>query len=508
MVLKREILLKKIADSLALLEISTRNRGILRFYDQHIIAETFAAKLLNIFYDYALINLNTIDPNYAATDLGDFHKRLCFQVTYTAKNNHRTKIAESITKFITHRRYEHFDTLKFLFLGPKQKKYTKAFDTKGFFTFSPYSDVINLQDLVDKLPTLTNQQIEKIVRLIDEEFCISSESLQETSNHQTDVGENHSEVPSKLLQQIFTIYHKELTEIKKNSRRPNGIALYHLGEISLNQGGDFRAAKEVFFSLIRLSAAWEEKGHRFSIKSPVPEATPIKPMIDLLKMFRKMDFFSLFHDVIRRLRLHALIGDAPNSELSDYENIPSPSFNFITGILERTYLEVYNEDPHQTNYIGQILMDLLLSIGVVLSHKGIDLPPPPKIIYVDGTGINRWVEEGQPIELLPFVQLSHAVAKLPEPLFRHCLSRAKYNCGINAVFHDPAEGETRDIIHEYVKRWAVIPNYALTAIRVTQQEDVEEFQELVKQINLQGNRIAEHLKSYLIAERKLVMNRK
>jgi hypothetical protein len=80
---KQEELLKNITDSLAVLEISIRNRGILNLRDQNIIAESFFAKLLNIIYGYNLINLNSIEKNCPAVDLGDINKRIFFQVTST-----------------------------------------------------------------------------------------------------------------------------------------------------------------------------------------------------------------------------------------------------------------------------------------------------------------------------------------------------------------------------------------------------------------------------------------
>jgi hypothetical protein len=98
--MKKEDCIKNISDGLAYLEVSTRNRGLLGLFDQHIIAEDFVAKLLNTIYDCNLLNLNYKNKLCAAIDLGDYNKKLCFQVTYTEKNNHRTKIKNTIDKFI------------------------------------------------------------------------------------------------------------------------------------------------------------------------------------------------------------------------------------------------------------------------------------------------------------------------------------------------------------------------------------------------------------------------
>jgi len=69
--------------------------------------------------------------------LGDYERKLCFQVTSTSLKNHRTKIQETINLFIGEKQYQYFDHLKFLFLGDKQQKYQKGFNTQNLFTFDP-----------------------------------------------------------------------------------------------------------------------------------------------------------------------------------------------------------------------------------------------------------------------------------------------------------------------------------------------------------------------------------
>jgi predicted nucleotidyltransferase len=164
---KREEAVKKISNSLALLELSTRNLGLMRLFDQNIVAESFSAELLNLVYGYELINLNSINNTYAATDLGDFANRLCFQVTYTGQQNHRTKIQDSLNKFVTLGMHRDFDRCCFLFLGPKQKTYSTPFDTNGKITFDPYKDVFNLGDIVKKLLNLTDSQLDDLVTLVE-----------------------------------------------------------------------------------------------------------------------------------------------------------------------------------------------------------------------------------------------------------------------------------------------------------------------------------------------------
>lgn len=150
--------------------MSTRNLGLMRLFDQHIIAESFSAKLLNIVFCYDLINLNTTNKTYAATDLGDHKNRISFQITYTSKQNHRVKIQDSLDTFIKRKMYKEFDRLCFLFLGGKQKTYNVPFVTNDLIDFDPYRDVLNLEDIIRELPNLNDDQLSNLVSLMETEF--------------------------------------------------------------------------------------------------------------------------------------------------------------------------------------------------------------------------------------------------------------------------------------------------------------------------------------------------
>lgn len=56
--ISREIYLKNIADSLALLSKEVTMRNAINLYDINIIAEDFFPGLLNIIYGFELINVN------------------------------------------------------------------------------------------------------------------------------------------------------------------------------------------------------------------------------------------------------------------------------------------------------------------------------------------------------------------------------------------------------------------------------------------------------------------
>ncbi len=203
--LKQEQLIKNISDNLGILEYTTRNRGLIGLVDQNIIAESFMAKVLNIIYDYNLVNLNNI-KNCAAIDLGDYNKKICFQVTYTCEGQSRRKIKQTIATFIENESYKNFTCLKFLFLGPKQQNY-KAFDTQNLFEFNPLKDVLNLQDLIKELRGLSSEKIIDLSNLIDNEFHNNKDLIENHVQQQSDNDalKEYRTVPVLTLRQKRTI---------------------------------------------------------------------------------------------------------------------------------------------------------------------------------------------------------------------------------------------------------------------------------------------------------------
>lgn len=91
--LNRENYIKKISDGLGTLTYTIKARNISSLYDINICAEGFFAKFLNLAYGYNLMNLNILDRNMAAIDLGDEILEIAIQVT---SDNTSTKIKKPL----------------------------------------------------------------------------------------------------------------------------------------------------------------------------------------------------------------------------------------------------------------------------------------------------------------------------------------------------------------------------------------------------------------------------
>jgi len=166
-VLAQEDLQKKICDFLGILQYSVEYRGAIGLLDQNFILQSFIAKFLNIIYGYDLINLDRDGHKSPAIDLGDSYRKVAFQVTATKRP---TKIEETIEIFPRQKQYKNFSHLNFLIRGRKQNKYSQVFNTYNLFKFNPQTDILNIKDIVRKLPSLSLEKLQRLSYLIDSEF--------------------------------------------------------------------------------------------------------------------------------------------------------------------------------------------------------------------------------------------------------------------------------------------------------------------------------------------------
>jgi len=163
----KEELIKRISDGLAVLEVSTRNRGWMNLLDQNIIAESFCGDMLNIIYGYNLVNLNLSQGNYPGIDLGDQQLGVSFQVT---SNKTGKKMKDAVERFITHGLDSKYKTLKVCVLGKKQRSYKGKIDTKNKVQFDPNKDVIDFKDLIKNIKSLNLEKLQMLSDLMDAEF--------------------------------------------------------------------------------------------------------------------------------------------------------------------------------------------------------------------------------------------------------------------------------------------------------------------------------------------------
>ena len=164
--MNREVYLRNITDSLALLSQQISLRNAINLYDINIVAESFYADLLNLIWDYNLINLNTVKKNAPGIDLVDGSKRISIQVT---SDNSSSKIKHTIKEFLENKSYEQYDRLIVLILTSK-KNYTATFDTQKKFSFDHKRDILDVSDLVAAVQPFPLERLKKINDFLQLEF--------------------------------------------------------------------------------------------------------------------------------------------------------------------------------------------------------------------------------------------------------------------------------------------------------------------------------------------------
>lgn len=151
---------------LSVLRYIFKSRSKMGLYDLNKKAEPFFRQLINLTYFWDLQNLNTIQTNYPAIDLGDTVKRVCVQVT---AENKSSKIKNTINKFVEKQLYKSYERIIILILTEK-KNYTANFDTGGFFSFDAANDIIDIDDLLSAIENLDIELLEKINNYLSKEL--------------------------------------------------------------------------------------------------------------------------------------------------------------------------------------------------------------------------------------------------------------------------------------------------------------------------------------------------
>lgn len=152
--------------ALSVLRYVLKSSGATGSNDAYKHAEKFFETVLNLAYGLELQNLNVLQHNYPAIDLGDTAARICFQVT---GENSSKKIQETIEKFFAHGLDTKYDQLKFLILTTK-KSYSKNISIPTHFAFDIKRDVLDVDDVLKTIESQKAEVIGSIHQFVESEL--------------------------------------------------------------------------------------------------------------------------------------------------------------------------------------------------------------------------------------------------------------------------------------------------------------------------------------------------
>lgn len=162
-----------------------RLNNAFNYYDINLLGEDIARDLLNIIYDYNLVNLNEKQKNYPGIDLGDEKVKICFQVT--SRNDVR-KIKDGLGKFKQNGVHTYTKGIRFFILKDESRDYKKQ-TTEEFKSilpgFEPEEHIITLIDLIRDIHQLyisDSDGFKEVSALLEREFSDHIEKVEEEEN--------------------------------------------------------------------------------------------------------------------------------------------------------------------------------------------------------------------------------------------------------------------------------------------------------------------------------------
>ncbi len=165
---------KSIISSLSWLSKEVSLSNSMNFTDINVYAEYFYRDLLNLAFGYNLDNINILEPNTAAIDLGDPVKKLAIQVTSTSKLD---KTKKTVKKFIDKNLFEKYDRLIILNITEKTAHKTLTIGDSNYL-LDTKKDIWDIQTLATKFNNFKDNKLEEINNFLNEAlYMMPSESL-------------------------------------------------------------------------------------------------------------------------------------------------------------------------------------------------------------------------------------------------------------------------------------------------------------------------------------------
>jgi hypothetical protein len=165
MPLPRDVYPKQIADRLNELAGIVKTRSLASLNDASHVLETISARFFNALFAWELVNLNVVQANYPAADLGDRSRRIAIQITIQEGGE---KISHTAAKADEYNLDADFDTLIVFFLLPKKPRFPKSFSKPPKCPPVKTWDLADLLKLMQELDNL--DALARAAKILDEEI--------------------------------------------------------------------------------------------------------------------------------------------------------------------------------------------------------------------------------------------------------------------------------------------------------------------------------------------------
>lgn len=149
-------------------------RGALNMYDINIHCENFYMHLLNLLFDWNLVNANTIQHNTPAIDLMYKEGNIIVQVSST---NTVAKIQNSLDKLGTEYNGYNFKFVSIAKPAEKLREHKYNLPTGLNIVFNPTSDIFDIEIFLNRINSLSIEKMTPLYDFIKKELSFESDEL-------------------------------------------------------------------------------------------------------------------------------------------------------------------------------------------------------------------------------------------------------------------------------------------------------------------------------------------
>ncbi len=157
---------KSIINSLTWLSTQVTVNNKLNLTDVNVHSENFYRDLLNLAFSYNLVNINIVDPNAAAIDLGDEENSFAIQVTSTST---LAKTRHTVSQFIEKQLHEKYSRLLILNITAKTVHNAPTVGDKTY-SLNTKDDIWDIGDLAVMFNDLELSKLKEISNFLNQQL--------------------------------------------------------------------------------------------------------------------------------------------------------------------------------------------------------------------------------------------------------------------------------------------------------------------------------------------------
>jgi hypothetical protein len=170
--IERQNLIDSIIEMLTFLKNKVELSNPINLTDINVISENFYRDFLNLVYGYSLSNINLVEQNAAAVDLGDKQQKIAIQVTSTST---LAKTRKTVTGFIKKKLYYEYKRLIILNITSKSKHQDKFVGEEDVYQLNTTEDIWDVADIIKDICEFTPNKLVEICNFLKKEIKIEAD---------------------------------------------------------------------------------------------------------------------------------------------------------------------------------------------------------------------------------------------------------------------------------------------------------------------------------------------